>query len=117
MSSGPDIKVWNIEKNIFPLVGTDPVALISPGLILTNAFSSNAPNELNAWLAKTFLSAKKIILRDLWPSLCKFHLDWNNFQAIWNAITVLPVPVASVNKILSFLLAIASRALFIAISW
>ena len=29
----------------------------------------------------------------------KFQRAWNSFQAIWNAIEVLPVPVASVSSI------------------
>ena len=74
-------------------------------------------DALKAWLANIFLSAKNNILGSLLPSLCLFHLAWNNFQAIWKAITVLPVPVAKVNSILCCLSAIASNALLIAISW
>ena len=117
MFSGPDIKLWNIVKKTDPLVGTCPVSLTSLGVILTKAFSSKALNELKAWLANIFLSAKNSIRGALFPSLCLFHLDWNNFQAIWNAITVLPVPVARVRSILCCLSAIASKVLLIAISW
>ena len=104
-------------KKIDPLVGTDPFFLTSPGFILTNAFSGKAPNELKAWLARMFLSARNRILGSLFPSLCLFHLAWNNFQTIWKAITVFPVPVASVKRTLCLLFAIASRALLIATSW
>ena len=117
MFSGPDMKLWNIVKKTEPLVGTWPLSLTSWGVILTKAFSSNALNELKAWLANIFLSARNNILGILFPSLWIFHLDWNNFHAIWNAITVLPVPVARVKSILCCLSAIASKVLFIAISW
>ena len=62
-------------KNKLPFVGTFPFFFTSPGLILTSASSSKAPNELKAWSAKMFLSAKNKILGTLLPGEIKFHLD------------------------------------------
>ena len=49
-------------KKMLPFVGTLPLFLISLGFIRTNASSGKAENELKAWLAKMFLSAKNKIL-------------------------------------------------------
>ena len=51
-----------------PFFGTSPVLNISSGRILTKAFSSNAPKELNAWFANIFLSAKNKIRGNRLPS-------------------------------------------------
>ena len=68
-------------------------------------------------LSIIFLSAKNKIRGTLLPGEIKFHLDWNNFQAIWKAIAVFPVPVARVNNILFLPAPTDSKTLFIAFSW
>src|SRR5574343_1369709 len=57
--SGPDINVWKIVKKILPFLGTLPLLRISAGSIRTSASSGNAENELKAWSANVFRSAKK----------------------------------------------------------
>ena len=49
-------------KKMLPLVGTFPLFFISLGFIRTKASSGNAENELQAWSANMFLSAKNRIL-------------------------------------------------------
>jgi hypothetical protein len=67
------MKDWKMVKKILPLVGTFPFFFISLGLIRTKASSGKAENELNAWSAKMFLSAKNNILGLRLPSRFKFH--------------------------------------------
>ena len=47
----------------------------------------------------------------------RFHFDWNSFHAIWNAMEVLPVPVASVSRMRRYPSATASSAAVTALCW
>ena len=49
-------------------------------------------------------------------SRLRFHWLWNSFQAIWKAMGVLPVPVASVSRMRGRPAAMASSARLIAMS-
>ena len=46
-----------------------------------------------------------------------FHCPFQSFQAIWKAMTVLPVPVASVSRTRRLPERIASTARLMAICW
>ena len=47
----------------------------------------------------------------------RFQRLWNSFQAIWKAMKVLPVPVASVSRMRSRPSAMASSTRAMAMSW
>jgi hypothetical protein len=47
----------------------------------------------------------------------RFQRAWKSFQAIWKAMNVFPVPVASVRRIRSRPAAIASSTRSMAMSW
>ena len=47
----------------------------------------------------------------------RFQRLWNSAQAIWKAIAVLPVPVASVSRMRCLPAAIASSAFSMALCW
>ena len=47
----------------------------------------------------------------------RFQRLWNSVQAIWKAIAVLPVPVASVSRMRCLPAAIASSAFSMALCW
>ena len=47
----------------------------------------------------------------------RFQEAWKSFQAIWKAIEVLPVPVASVRRMRSWPCAMASSTAVMALCW
>ena len=47
----------------------------------------------------------------------RFQRLWNNFHAIWKAMKVFPVPVASVSRMRGWPAAMASKARSTAMSW
>ena len=50
-------------------------------------------------------------------SRLRFQRLWNSFQAIWKAMKVLPVPVASVSRMRCCSSAMASSTRSTAMSW
>ncbi len=117
------MKVWKIVKKMLPFFGTFPFLRIDAGSILTSASSGNAENELNAWFARMFLSARKRMrgLRETYAVSelveDRFQRLWKSFYASWKAMNVFPVPVASVSRMRSCPPAIASSTRSMAMSW
>ena len=113
---GPLMNVWKMVKNTLAFFGTLPFVRIISGLIRAKASSGNAANDvksLKAWSARLLRSARKRMRgrrlgsAPLFQSI-KFQRALKSFHAIWNAMDVFPVPVASVRSMRSRPFAIAS---------
>jgi len=107
-------------KNTAPFFGTLPAFVISSGLMRTKARSSNAAKllkSLKAWPPRSLRSARYKMRGCLDPSRASDHRALNSFHAIWNAMDVLPVPVAKVRRMRSALALTRPSTHATAISW
>ena len=111
------MNVWKIVKNRLPFFGTLPFLRMSAGSIRTIASSGKGKKALKAWSARMLRSVRNRIRgrRVGWP--LRFQRLWNSFHAIWKAMNVLPVPVASVSRMRTAPAMMASSTRSMAMSW
>ena len=103
------------KKKMLPFVGTPPFLATLSGLMRTSASFLKPPKSFIACLASVLRSARKR-MRGRVPVCFRFQRVWNSFHAIWKAMNVLPVPVASVSRMRRSPLAIPSSTCLTAVS-
>ena len=93
------MKVWKIVKKTLAFFGTRPFLRISSGLDARQRVLGEGREGVVGLVGQDVAVGEE---QDARPArrlaASRFQRLWNSFQAIWKAMEVLPVPVASVSR-------------------